>query len=130
MILIPEKRKVGDSTPPLTIHELRNAVDVRVRWPPGAGTLCVLDQDNARDPIQSTAAPRQGPIAYIGAAGDTMYFATRPGVTWTTMDGGAVYTYTYTLDGTDELQLQPLGNGWHAVGTGFGTMATSVTLRA
>lgn len=109
--------------------------------PPGTGTLCVSSEAGWPDPIQATAAPRQGPIAYVGTAGtpqDTVYFATRPGVARVTMNdtrGGVVYAYT--TDGprecvvfSTECQLQPLGNGWHAVGTGFGIMATSVALRA
>jgi hypothetical protein len=70
---------------------------------PGAGTLCVSAEADWHDPIQATAAPRQGPIAYVGTVGnprDTVYFATRPGVTRVTMNdtrGGIVYAYT--LDG-------------------------------
>jgi hypothetical protein len=100
--------------------------------PPGAGTFCVSGQHGASDPIQSTAAPKPGPIAYAGAAGgagNIVYFATRPDVTRVTAD---VWSGTsYTLDGTGELQLQPLGNGWHAAGTGYGIGGvSSVTLRA
>ena len=108
---------------------------------PGAGTLCVSAQVGVPGPIQATAAPRQGPIAYVGAAGsprDTVYFATRPGVTRVTMSvvrTGVVDTYT--VDGPRDCnlgliqcQLEPLGNGWHAVGTGYGTGAPSATLRA
>jgi hypothetical protein len=100
--------------------------------PPGAGTFCVSGQHGDLAPIQSTAAPRPGPIAYAGAAGrmgDIVYFATRPDVTRVTAD---IWSGTsYTLDGTDELQLQPLGNGWHAAGTGYGIGGlSSVTLRA
>ena len=78
--------------------------------PPGAGTFCVSGQHGAIDPIQSTAAPQPGPIAYAGAAGgagNIVYFATRPDVTHVTADAGSVRSYT--LDGTGELQLQPLG---------------------
>ena len=110
---------------------------------PGAGTLCVsADKADTRGPIQATAAPRQGPIAYVGTAGnprDTVYFATRPGIARVTMSApGARIVYTYTLDGpaecivfSTECRLEPLGNGWHAVGTGFGMGGvTSVILRA
>jgi hypothetical protein len=100
--------------------------------PPGAGTFCVSGEHGSRDPIQSTAAPRHGPIAYSGATGnvgDIIYFATRPGVTWVTVDDGAVTPYT--LGGSGMLKLQALGNGWHAAGTGYGIGGvTSVTLRA
>lgn len=100
--------------------------------PPGAGTFCVSGQHGDLAPIQSTAAPKPGPIAYAGAAGrmgDIVYFATRPDVTRVTID---VWSGTsYTLDATDQLQLQPLGNGWHAAGTGYGIGGmSSVTLRA
>ena len=99
--------------------------------PPGAGTFCVSGQHGAQAPIQSTAAPRPGPIAYAGAAGqgNIVYFATRPDVTRVTAD---IWSGTsYTLDGTGQLQLQPLGNGWHAAGTGYGIGGlSSVTLRA
>jgi hypothetical protein len=102
--------------------------------PPGTGTLCVSAQAGWRDPIQSAAAPRQGAIAYVGATGspaDTVYFATRPGVTRVTLHAG-VGTDTYSIGATDEtLRLQPLGNGWHADNTGYGIGGvTSVTLRA
>ncbi len=102
--------------------------------PPGTGTLCVSAQAGMRDPIQSVAAPRQGAIAYVGAAGspaDTVYFATRPGVTRITLHAG-VGTNIYSVGATDEtLRLQPLGNGWHADNTGYGIGGvTSVTLRA
>ena len=100
--------------------------------PPGMGTYCVSSQHGAQDPILSTAAPRPGPIGYAGAAGgtgDIIYFATRPDVTRVTVDDGSVISYT--LDGTGELQLQPLGNGWHAAGTGYSIAGvSSVTLRA
>jgi hypothetical protein len=100
--------------------------------PPGTGTFCVSGQHGAQDPIQSTAAPRPGPIAYAGAVGgtgDIVYFATRPDVTRVTVDDGSVISYT--LHGTGELQLQPLGNGWHAAGTGYSIGGvSSVTLRA
>jgi len=101
--------------------------------PPGAGTFCVSGQHGDLAPIQSTAAPQPGPIAYAGAAGrmgDIVYFATRPDVTRVTIDAGGTVT-PYTLDATDQLQLQPLGNGWHAAGTGYGIGGmSSVTLRA
>jgi hypothetical protein len=109
---------------------------------PGAGTLCVSDQAGSPNPIQATAAPQQGPIAYVGTAGsprDTVYFATRPGVAKVTMNptGATGAVYTYSVDGprqcdisSTRCQLEPLGNGWHAVGTGFGLMAASATLRA
>ena len=101
--------------------------------PPGAGTFCVSGQHGDLAPIQSTAAPKPGPIAYAGAAGrtgDIVYFATRPDVTRVTIDAGGTVT-PYTLDATDQLQLQPLGNGWHAAGTGYGIGGvSSVTLRA
>ena len=109
--------------------------------PPGAGTLCVSAQAGGPGPVQATAAPRQGPIAYVGTAGspqDTVYFATRPGVTRVTMNAaGASFVYAYTVDGPDQCtigstvcQLEPLGNGWHAAGSGFGIGAPSVALRA
>ena len=108
--------------------------------PPGTGTLCVSAQAGVRDPIQSVAAPRQGAIAYVGATGspaDTVYFATRPGVTRVTLHAG-VGTNIYSIGATNECtigstecQLQPLGNGWHADNTGYGIGGvTSVTLRA
>lgn len=101
--------------------------------PPGTGTFCVSGQHGAQVPIQSTAAPQPRPIAYAGAAGnagDIVYFATRPDVTRVTVDAGSVIS-SYTLDETGELQLQPLGNGWHAAGTGYGIWGvSSVTLRA
>ena len=109
--------------------------------PPGAGTLCVSAQAGGPGPVQATAAPRQGPIAYVGTAGspqDTVYFATRPGVTRVTMTPtGASFVYAYTVDGPDQCtigstvcQLESLGNGWHAAGSGFGIGAPSVVLRA
>jgi hypothetical protein len=109
--------------------------------PPGAGTLCVSAQAGWPGPVQATAAPRQGPIAYVGTAGspqDTVYFATRPGVARVTMNAtGASFVYAYTVDGPDQCtigstvcQLEPLGSGWHAAGSGFGIMAPSVALRA
>jgi len=99
---------------------------------PGRGIFCVSAEHGAPGPIQSTSAPRQGPIAYAGATGnmgDIIYFATRPGVTRVTMDAGTVTSYT--VDGSGELELQSLGNGWHAAGSGYGIWGvTSVTLRA
>jgi hypothetical protein len=97
---------------------------------PGTGTFCVSARAGAHDPIQSTAAPRQGAIAYIGAAeGDILYFATRPGVIRVTTSSGSS-VITYSLQGPDEARLQPLGNGWHAVSVGFGLEGTPLTLRA
>jgi hypothetical protein len=99
--------------------------------PPGRGTFCVSAEHGAPGPIQSTAAPRPGPIAYAGAAGagNIIYFATRPGVTRVTIDAGTVTPYTE--DGSGQLKLQSLGNGWHAAGSGYGIGGiTSVTLRA
>jgi hypothetical protein len=91
---------------------------------PGTGTLCVSARAGSHDPIQSTTAPRAGAIAYIGAvrngdAGSIPYFATRPGVArvTTTIEGRVS---PYRLHEAGVVQLQPLGNGWHAVGTGFG----------
>jgi hypothetical protein len=101
--------------------------------PPGTGTYCVSSQHGAQYPILSTAAPRPGPIAYAGATGgtgDIVYFATRPDVTRVTVDSDGSVS-SYTLDGTGELQLQPLGNGWHTAGTGYSIAGvSSVTLRA
>jgi hypothetical protein len=101
--------------------------------PPGRGMFCVSAEHGAPGPIQSTAAPRPGSIAYTGATGNTgdiIYFATRPGVTRVTMDAAGTVT-SYTVDGSGELKLQSLGNGWHAAGSGYGIWGgTSVTLRA
>jgi hypothetical protein len=98
---------------------------------PGAGTFCVSNRAGAHDEIQSTAAPRQGAIAYIGAAqGDLLYFATRPDVIRVTTSGRDGWVNTYTLHGTDEARLQPLGDGWHAVSTGLGLEGTPLTIRA
>jgi hypothetical protein len=101
---------------------------------PGAGTFCVSARAGSHDPIQSTAAPRPGAIAYIGAvrngsAGYIVYFATRPGVArvTTTIEGRVS---PYRLNESGVVQLQPLGNGWHAVGTGFGIDSAPFTLRA
>jgi hypothetical protein len=101
---------------------------------PGTGTFCVSARAGSHDPIQSMAAPRSGAIAYIGAArnggaGNIVYFATRPGVArvTTTIEGRVS---TYRLHEADEAGLQPLGNGWHAVGTGFGIDGAPFTLRA
>jgi hypothetical protein len=38
--------------------------------------------------------------------------------------------HTYTLDGTREIQLQELGEGWHAADTGYGTNAANLTVSA
>jgi hypothetical protein len=102
--------------------------------PPGAGTLCVSSQAGVHDPIEAVAAPRPGAIAYVGATGsppDTVYFATRPGVTRVTLHAG-ITTVTYSTGAADEtLRLQPLGSGWHADNSGYGIGGvTSVTLRA
>jgi hypothetical protein len=100
----------------------------------GTGTFCVSARAGARDPIQSMAAPRSGVIAYTGAAsnggaGSIPYFATRPGVTRvTTTIEGRVSTYGIHEGG--EGRLQPLGHGWHAVGTGFGIDGSPYTIRA
>ena len=101
---------------------------------PGTGTLCVSARAGERDPIQSTATPRPGAIAYIGAvrnggAGYIPYFATRPGVArvTTTIEGRVS---PYRLHAAGEVQLQPLGNGWHAVATGFGIDSAPFTIRA
>jgi hypothetical protein len=97
--------------------------------PPGTGTFCVSARAGEHDPIQSAAAPRQGPISYIGFAGNIPYFATRPGVTrvTTTIEGRVG---TYTLNAAGQPQLQPMGNGWHAVSTGFGIDGAPFTVRA
>jgi hypothetical protein len=101
---------------------------------PGTGTFCVSARAGSHDPIQSTAVPRPGAIAYIGAArngsvGYIVYFGTRPGVARvTTTIEGRVSTYRLHEGGV--AQLQPLGNGWHAVGTGFGIDSAPFTVRA
>jgi hypothetical protein len=101
---------------------------------PGSGTLCVSARAGVHDPIQSTATSRPGAIAYIGAirnggAGYIPYFATRPGVTRvTTTIEGRVTPYSLHVAGVT--QLQPLGNGWHAVATGFGIDSAPFTIRA
>ena len=101
---------------------------------PGTGTFCVSARAGSHLPIQSTSAPRPGAIAYIGAVrngyvGNIVYFATRPGVARvTTTIEGRVSTYRLHVVGV--AQLQPLGNGWHAVGTGFGIDGAPFTLRA
>lgn len=99
---------------------------------PGTGTLCVTARAGSHNPVQSTAAPRPGAIAYVGTAQQNMlYFATRPGVTQVTASGrGPVVTYSDKLKPTDPAQLQPLGRGWHAVSTGVGLTGTPLTLRA
>ena len=97
--------------------------------PPGVGTFCVSAEHGAQVPIQSTAAPRSGPIAYAGATGGSIiYFATRPGVTRVTVDDGSVHSYTLS---DSVYGLESLGNGWHAADAGYGVMGvTSATLRA
>lgn len=97
---------------------------------PGEGTMCVSTQVEVAPTIQSTAQPLPGPIAYVGSvAGGPLYFAVRPGVVRVTVEGGG-RTSTHTLDGTGELQLQALGEGWHAADTGVGTDAQTMTVRA
>jgi hypothetical protein len=52
------------------------------------------------------------------------------GITRVTMDAVGTVT-SYTVDGSGELKLQSLGNGWHAAGSGYGIGGVpSVTLRA
>ena len=96
---------------------------------PGSGVLCVSDQAASPTPIQSVTGARTGAIGYLGDARGILYFATRPGIATATVDD-AGRVNTYALDRTGEIQLQPLGGGWHAVGTGFGTTSHAVTVRA
>lgn len=107
---------------------------------PGTGVLCVSAQAGVPDPIQSTAAPRPGAIAYLGAAGspqDTVYFGTRPGVTRVTLKGVGDFTAVFSVNGpkeenfgTPDGPLESLGNGWHAANTGVGYSGGAMTLRA
>ncbi len=92
--------------------------------------MCVSARAGATPAVQSTAQPMPGAIAYVGGvAGGPLYFAVRPGVVRVTVEGGG-RTSTLTLDGTGELQLQALGEGWHAADTGVGTDAQTMTVRA
>lgn len=97
--------------------------------PPGIGVMCISAEAKATVPIQSMAQARSRPIGYTGTAGGTLYFAVGPGVVRATVDAGGTIG-TYTLDATGEIQLQPFGDGWHAVGTGHGSSARSFVVRA
>ena len=100
--------------------------------PPGTGVLCVSDIAVAADPVKSWTEVRPGKdIGYVGDAGGILYFAVSPAVNRVVVDYGENEPVNYTLDGVSETQLQPIGGGWHAVGTGFGRCAyQGVTIHA
>lgn len=100
--------------------------------PPGTGVLCVSNFAVAVDPVRSWTEVRAGKdIGYVGDTAGILYFAVSPAVNRVVVDYGKNEPASYTLDGVAENQLQPIGGGWHAVGTGFGRCAyQEVTIHA
>ena len=97
---------------------------------PGEGTLCVSGQPDGGPPIAASIGPRAGAIGYAGVVyGNLVYFAVRPGVSRVEIRGvgGAI---NVSLDGTRELALQPVADGWHVADSGFGTDAAAISLQA
>lgn len=97
---------------------------------PGEGTLCVSAPPDAADPIAASIGPRAGAIGYAGVVyGNLVYFAVRPGVSRVEIRGVGGQR-NVSLDGTRELALQPLADGWHVADSGFGTDAAEISLQA
>lgn len=97
---------------------------------PGVGTMCVSGQAGQAPAVQAVARAQAGAIGYVGDVDSVVFFAVGPGVDHATVDYGAGAVKSYTLDGTGELQLQPLDDGWHAVSVGFGSPPGTVIVRA
>lgn len=107
--------------------------------PPGIGVLCVSNlvaPYTADQPIRSAVGALPRPIAYLAADNSGIpYLAVSPEVVSVSVAVGAKYpapppTYRYTPAGTEQVQLQPIGAGWHVLALGVGYSNTTLTVRA
>lgn len=114
----------GATVPPLAMYISKGQ--------PGVGFLCISNLKIApSEPVRAIAAADARPIAYLGSdRQDEIYVAVAPGVTKVALTADNRIIGTYLTSNTGEIQLQDLGQGWHAIAPGYGYTSTTITVKA
>lgn len=114
----------GATVPPLAMYISKGQ--------PGVGFLCISNLKIAEsEPVRAIAPASSRPIAYLGSDEQSgLYAAVAPGVTKVTLTADGGFIGTYVPSNTGEIQLQDLGQGWHAIAPWLGYTSITITVRA